>query len=370
MDRRTMVRYFDEWMTTGHGYFRDTGRYAKGRNLVKSYLVEANAPEVGKAADGVHSFFTRAAVPTPLKIVPTDDPVIYRLAIGARRVEFFLDTLDTRFWMLHTVSSATLADNAIRSLVHRSTFLDAFWFPTRQLEAWTGDLGVPRSMTAKFALRTGMYQESLPEDDFLDNSFYLRIGSHGDARQSWHPFQGSDVLAPRLALWAVKLSMSVGEAEVTTVSDVTANGKVTSRGNSFRLHQQALHLLTQRYSSMIEGWENQFRLGWTKDDRALRPFGSTAVFLFPEVLEEDHYISLLTRLFSCAEPFRIFGIPARQSSGRTSVKGVDLHTGGKIDFEVTPSFIRAYLYPSTCGNVLARLLTNLQHFVDARIELQ
>jgi hypothetical protein len=48
---------------------------------------------------------------------------------------------------------------------------------------------------------------------------------------------------------------------------------------------------------------------------------------------------------------------------------VDLHTGDALDLELTPFFVRVYLTSSSCGNVLARLLTNLQHYHDARVEL-
>ena len=228
---------------------------------------------------------------------------------------------------------------------------------------------MPRVLTAKFAVPTGLYREDLPEEMFLDDSLLLRIGATGDARERWRALKQARPLAPSLALWSARIARRELDRETVVVDDVTASGKFTSRGNSFRLHQELLHGLKDRYAALITDWEKQYRLDWASVGPAIRPRGTIAELRLPVPLDEQQIADLLAKLFNCGEPYRLYGVPVRQGTGRYVVKGVDLHTGGKLDFEIHPSSVRAYLYPTTCGNVLARLLTNLQHYHDARVEL-
>lgn len=371
MDRKGMARTLEEGMAKGYAHLKGTGRLPRGRNPLKSYLIEANAPEVGEYRDGVRRFFGGSDLPVSVEVVETDDPTIHQIRIGGNRIEFFLDTFDVRFWLLHSTASADEADGAIRSLVHRTPFLDSVWLPSRQFETWAGRLGTPRVMTAKFSMPTGgLYREDLPDEEFLDNSLLFRIGATGDARPRWKDYRESPALAPSLALWSARIARREEDRDLIVVDDVTAVGKATSRGNSFRLHQELLHTLKNLYSDLIVGWESKHRLGWTRNGSSLHPTGSTAVVRLPAPLMEQEIEDLLRKLFNCGEPYRLYGVPVRQSGLRYVAKGVDLHTGDKIDFEMTPDFLRIYLYPSTCGNVLARLLTNLQHYHDARVDLE
>jgi hypothetical protein len=362
-----MGRVLDEWMARGYAQFIQTGRLPRGRNPLKSYLVEANVPGVAEGSDGLSAFFARDDVPSPTRLERTDDPTLHQIEVG--RVRFFLDTLDPRFWLLHSTGPAEITDAAVRSLVNRTPLLDSAWLPSRHFEAWSGELGAPRVLTAKFAVPTGLYRDELPDDPFLDDSLLLRVGSTGDARDRWEVLRESAPLAPSLALWSARIVRRQPDRDHVVVDDVTADGKLTSRGDSFRLHQEILIGLKDRYAGLIVGWEDRYRLGWQASGDGVRPTGRTADLTLPEPLDEPSLEDLLGKLFTGGEPYRLYGVPVRHVGPRYVVRGIDLHTSDKIDFEIGPDLVRAYLYPSTCGNVLARLLTNLQHYHDARVDL-
>lgn len=363
-----MGRVLDEWMARGYSQFVQTGRLPRGRNPLKSYLVEANVPEVDERPDGIASFFAGNDLPFTVRLERTDDPTLHQIEVG--RVRFFLDTLDPRFWLLHSTAAAEATDAAVRSLVNRTPLLDSAWLPSRHLESWSGELGVPRVLTAKFAVPTGLYRDDLPDDPFLDDSLLLRVGATGDAQVRWETLRGSAPLAPSLALWSARIVRREPDRDNVVVDDVTADGKLTSRGDSFRLHQELLVGLKDRYARLVTGWEERYRLGWVASGDGVRPTGRTADLTLPAPLDEHGLESLLGKLFTGGEPYRLYGVPVRQGVLRYVVRGIDLHTGDKIDFEFRPDIIRAYLYPSTCGNVLARLLTNLQHYHDARVDME
>jgi hypothetical protein len=362
-----MGHLLDEWMARGHAEFKGTGRVGRGRNPLKSYLVEANVPDFGEQPDGVAAFFAKDGVSVRVEVERGNDPTLHRIDVG--QVSFFLDTLDPRFWLLHSTNTAEATDAAIRALVRRTPQLDSAWLPSRHLERWSGELGVPRGLTAKFSTPTRLDRDDLPDDPYLDDSLLLRIGSSGDARVRWQGFRDSSPLAPSLALWSARIVRRGLDRDHVVVGDVTADGKVTSRGDSFRLHQELLGGLKDRYAQLIRGWEERFRLGWGMDGSGAKPTGDVAELPLPVPLDEDESQQLLDKLFDGREPFRLYGVPVRQGARRYVARGVDLHTGDKVDFEIGPDMLRVYLFPSTCGNVLARLLTNLQHYHDARVDL-
>jgi hypothetical protein len=62
------------------------------------------------------------------------------------------------------------------------------------------------------------------------------------------------------------------------------------------------------------------------------------------------------------------GEPEQLGDDYFSVEAIDLHVGQPVAFEVTPCFIRIYLYEGTCGNTLVRIIRSLQHYVDSRLE--
>jgi hypothetical protein len=369
MNRREMERTLDEWIASTYASARKSRRLPSGRHALKTYIIESNALDSDESRDAIGQFFAHEELSVPVSVKNTDDPSLYQIKVISKDVDFYLDTLDARYWVLHTISAAEAADSAVRSLVQRTRLLDSAWVPTEQLETWSGELGTPRVLTAKFSIPTGLYRDDLPEDEFLDDSFYLRIGSTGDARRRLNAYRESEALAPSLALWAVRIARRDADRDQIVVDDVTAGGKITCRGNSFRLHQELVLGLKNRYAELIEDWEATYRLDWESSGNSVRPTGRLAELILPHVLSEADAERLLSVLFNCGEPYRLYGVPVKNGELRFVVRAVDLHTGDKIDFELLSDMLRVYLFPTTCGNVLARLLTNLQHYHDARVRL-
>ena len=82
------------------------------------------------------------------------------------------------------------------------------------------------------------------------------------------------------------------------------------------------------------------------------------------------YYLFCEKVFSCGEPFRLWGVPIRVAEDFYRVEGFDLHIGNPIQFEIAPEFIRVYMPTGSCGNSVVRLYTNLQHHYDALIQAE
>lgn len=365
MSRQEMINTLNEQMLNVSGHFRETGRNPARRNPLKTYLVEANVPGAAEDPQTISDFLTSDVIQIPLRVERTDDLTIHRVYAGKDSTEFWLDTLDERYWAFHTTGPATEADQAIRRLVNNSLKLDSTWLPSGYFEEWIPSLGQPRQITSKFSVRTGLYQESIPEDLSTD-ALVMKMGG---PLERWRNFRETPALARTMALWSARVIRRDEDSDFFADDDVTASGKVTARGDSFEMHQQILIALRNQYSELIEAWESAFRLDWTQDHGSIQPTGRTAVIPFAEHLDELSLATLASSILEGGEPYRLFGTPRRQGAQRFVAKAVDLHTGGKLTLEFNAHFMRIYLSSNTCGNVLARLVTNLQHFFDARITL-
>ena len=75
-------------------------------------------------------------------------------------------------------------------------------------------------------------------------------------------------------------------------------------------------------------------------------------------------------VFSGAEPFRLWGAPVLVGKDYFRVTALDLHVTHRITFEITRDFMRVYLADRSCGNTIARLYTNLQHYYDSRVTMR
>lgn len=156
----------------------------------------------------------------------------------------------------------------------------------------------------------------------------------------------------------------VGEAIV--VADFRGSF-VTGQGD-FSVEASAVWTLVGRYERWVRSLEDRHRLS----SRALQHSG---IFLEGEVAtilfgrEVEDLDRLVEGLFTAKEPFRLWGVPERMADG-WFVDAVDLHVGHPLRIDVLSDRLRVLLEPETCGNTLARLLTNLQQRLDARAVLR
>jgi hypothetical protein len=74
-------------------------------------------------------------------------------------------------------------------------------------------------------------------------------------------------------------------------------------------------------------------------------------------------------LTASREPFRLWGL-ASVRRGIAEVEAVDLHVGQTLQLDIGSRWMRVYLYEGSCGNTVARLVSNLQHRFDGALTLK
>jgi len=353
MDRQQLL---DALSTAMQGHAEDRGMLAKLRTgQVKSRLLEAHPPE--RSEDGTGHLLEELAAGSDLKLEKLDAE-LWAL-VGADDL-FFVDALNPRFWLLHSTARAGDIEGLLRRHFLPDPKMDSAWLGSDQLRgidgahrwvksSFTSDLLEPEEDSAEVPRRLKAQVEIESADDFLE-----LLGNNP-------AYKAGAVLT---AIGTVLREEDFGSAKV--IADY--KGNFISQGSSFHLVAGMLWRTLDRYEQYVTGLENAFQLGTRPTEQlGLDITGEVATIALPRAV--DDLDSLVANLFTSREPFRLWAAPRQVSEHQWEANAVDLHVGHALRMEISPEWIRVLLGPHTCGNTLARLVANLQHRFDARIQV-
>jgi hypothetical protein len=151
--------------------------------------------------------------------------------------------------------------------------------------------------------------------------------------------------------------------------NISRDGQFTlTKGNSIDSHLLAVDNIKIQYESIIQTIENDYRINFSTTENGYNVKGTYSVIKLEKRI--DNFQLFLDHLLSGYQPFRIFGLTNNVTKDFAKVFAIDLHTNHKFNMEIFPDAIRVYLYKNSCGNVLTRLMTNLQQYYDSQITLR
>jgi hypothetical protein len=399
--RRDFHDAFESAMSGAHDTLRALWHFEKGQNLPKSYLVEfhpKDACDHDWNTDMVFSSLQSAIQRYSGVLRRTEDDNLFWLGHheAGHDAEFIVDSLNPRFLVFHTLSNVEDSDRFIvdRLTQYRPEF-DLFWLPVSLLErtesrekviGWEAqfdpliDVDFPQDANALNSERSTEAPESLIQDDasyaeeseeppprFLHRPRINIDFEYPDALGTYRRLKEATLL-PDVPLNAVLTERHDEESSRYARARITSNGKITGRGPDFSSYLQIVDRTLDDYASIVNSLESRYwlTLDVIDNDRAL------AISLKGEPFSirfsrEINVKQLLDLMFNCARPFRLMGTIDDIENDYYSVEAIDLHVNQPVGFEVSPTFIRIYLYEGTCGNTLVRIIRSLQHHVDSKL---
>ena len=279
--------------------------------------------------------------------------VRYRNAV----YEFFLDVSDRRFFRLHTNCDSADVRRIIDAMIgDRDHVLDKAWFYRGMLQRIVGMEG-----NALHGLGLSYSNLTQERNDLMD--FELRMS--GSSVAFWNDVvQPSEKLRRANAYKYVRIMRGSGDArEQYAHDDVHNDGYFALRGgSSIQDHLHVIEQCREEYSKIVTGIEKE-RIACRWKDGVGSLEGNPFEFIFPNGIKDlDMFIE---KVFSATEPFQLWGLQQNISEGYFKVLAVDLHAGGSADFEIRNDMMGVYLFDQSCGNIILRLLTNLQAHFDA-----
>lgn len=315
---------------------------------VKTRLLEAHPEEM--SPDGAQALLETTAGRLNLTPRKLGDEL---WALAGAEQTMFVDTLNPRFWQLHATGPANEVNRVVRKAVATEPKLDTGWLPKTLLNKLDGH---------HHHLRL-----AFDADDLLGRDQAVRrtrIRFEGEAPGGLLELLGSHhTYAGATSVTAV--GSRVGDAKVG-MAQVVADyrGAFVTAAGDFEVAANAIWRLVDQYEQFVRGLEARYRVVFQPlEGEGLTVDGDVAVIDFGREVDVER---LVGGLFLAKEPFRLWAIPRQVDDDEWTADAVDLHVGQPLRLEFSPTQLRVMLEPETCGNTLARLLTNLQQHLDAR----
>jgi len=276
------------------------------------------------------------------------------------KIEFFLDILDKRFWIFHSLSPSNTVSEILKSLVMKNNSkLDFIWLSSTILEKIV-TLGKQTAFGLKFDNK--FIKDEEKEIEHVSMRFW-----GGPAKEIINDLKNNPRIKQAVTLSNIGLKYSPTE-NLFIKENISFIGKFTViKGIAIEPHFNLINRVKDLYSDLINKIEENYRISYVKNDNKISFKGDFLLIEFSKPLQDiEMFIETIT---SCRFPFRIWGIWDKLEKDYIKANCVDLHSGNKIYLELTPQWMRIYLEKNACGNIVARLFTNLQQFFDSQIKL-
>ncbi|MFF3290915.1 hypothetical protein [Streptomyces sp. NPDC003023] len=316
----------------------------------RTIVVEAHDPSGSSSPDDIMATLFGAS-----NFVETDDVYIKRAFVD--NGEVWVDQLQGRFWSIHTKMPMGGILPLLKEKIEDRRELDWLWLPSNHLQNLWPSANSNRVKT-KFQGR-----DFLPADDPAQN-MSINLAGEGAERLLAYISQKDEY---RSAVSFDSVQVSVRDSMGRLEEAVHRMGRFAVTGD-FEYHLQFVNIIVGRYRKLVELCE-QSSLSW--DQASDSPDGGFAYSGGPISIRFSREIPDMEKfaasLFAARQPFRLWGIPKFEGDV-IYVDAVDLHVGQQIRMEIGRQWMRVHLEAGGCGNAIARLLSNLQHRFDSRLE--
>jgi len=327
----------------------------KNDKKIKTYIIESNITDPRRISK----------YPSNAQIKSTEDKNLFLIDIPHQlgHQTIYLDSSDPRFWLLHTGSaSGEVHDFIFKLVTENKSQLDYSWFSSNFLENKCG-IGTGEGFGLK-------YENSfLKDSEELENGHLRKFSMlfwGGKPTEVLDGLKTNENLVSGVSLSRIKRIFKTEDGFVK--ESVSREGKFTlTKGDSINSHFLAVDKIKTKYADIISRIENDYRINYTPTEVGFKINGTYALIELKKPIED--LALFVERLLSCTHPFRVFGIPEFIDKDFVKISAVDLHTYDRFNMEISSNFIRIFLYKKSCGNVLTRLMTNLQQYYDSQIKL-
>jgi hypothetical protein len=280
--------------------------------------------------------------------------------------EFWVDRLNPRFWVFHTIMPSTDAVGWLRERVESRRDTDWMWLPSGHLRNIAPD-ATPRRVRTEFD-----GNRLVGSDDAAHDLKVQLSGSHAERLLD----KIADFPEYRSAVSFSTIEVALDDPELGSLREsVRRWGAFAAHGESFAYHAQFVQVVIGRYARLVELIE-EFALRFDPlpelESGGHHDHGGASLAGTPIAIRFSRTIPDLARfceeLFSSRAPFRLWGRP-QMTDGFAAVEAVDLHVGERLGMEIGHDWMRVYLYAGGCGNTVARLISNLQTRFDGALSL-
>lgn len=349
-----MLRIFGARMQNTQSDLLEDTKLEFGRNMLKTALIESNiSPQEFENLDILEEGIE---IEPDLKMFKTEN----REDDGW----LFVDFHDERFWIIYSLGKSEFFKTAIDELLQAENGgLDRLWLPAGQVEK-IGEMGEYEGVNITFGAN-----EVFPEEFIEDNLEFSDLNINGSGQSSRNLYdilKSTEKISDFLALSRIKIRREIDGEFVR--ERITNEGSFTTRGGTdIRLHVSTVEQVKNQYARLLRSIEENHIIGAKPRSHGGRAQGTPVIIRFSKQVPDVE--KFLSHVVNAQDPFRLWGHVRRIGDESYKVDGVDAHNGDKIAIEMSPKWLRLYLYEGACGNTALRIFTNIQQYYDPASEL-
>lgn len=288
---------------------------------------------------------------------------------------FWVDRLQARFWVFHTTGASAAAAAWLKDRVESRRDTDWMWLPSAHLRYIA-----PAALSRR--VRTEFDGKRLVGSDDAARDLKVQLsGSHAELLLD----KIADLPEYRSAVSFNSIEIDIDDPDLGPLREsVRRWGAFAAHGEQFTHHAQFVQLVINRYAHLVESIEDlalrfeplaagtSHMTPATASTLQNADMGGASFAGTPIGIRFSRPIpdlpSFCEELFSSRAPFRLWGQPA-VTEDEALVEAVDLHVGQRIGVELGRDWMRIYLHAGSCGNTVARLVSNLQMRFDGALSL-
>lgn len=370
--RQDMIRFFD-----GYGTRRVeelAGRRLL-RPLVKTQLLEATGHlDSGNPQDSLPALLQQRNL--TVKIL---DRTLFYVSDPERNSEAFIEPLNQRILAVYSTAKAREFDSWVRPLVQGSSKLDYVWLSGLTFnEFWkyVVEFTEPYRYVRLSFSHERIFDVDSPdgdergeeenEEDSEDGFEYRTTTSRlSDRLREIKDKLGrlQELYSPFFAISQLRLPSTTGRGG----HDFYDNGRVTNRGKDFLEHRSQVSFVADVYEQLLRLTEEKAWYGTRRPDARLAGgmLGAPVSIQFQEPLNAATFQRWVAGTFGQRRNrFRLWGAPTYLGPTKAHVHAVDHHLWQPVHLELTATGCIILLPQGSCGNIVHRLVTNVQRYID------
>jgi hypothetical protein len=354
--------------------------------LIKSYMLETVSHDFGDSS------IIKTFDETGQTLKQIDDTLYKIFDNNQQKTIGLLERRIPRFPTIYTHEDSKITDPWIKRIVESTPKLDHLWISgmsfNRMLNGVIGDLPGYRYCKVVFQHtklfdRAEFHKVSNEDDnydfikDFDEEDTYLdshkgtrvSISERLDVIKSILP-QLQDIYEPFSSLSQLRFPASGSGGH-----DLYYDGKITNRSNNFADHRNKIEFVIEFYKRTTESieeitWHGVERTKLAKNESGEYLVGAPVVFTFDKPLTQEIFDNFISSTFHKKfNRFRLWGNPIKMGARKVHVYALDRHLWQPLFLEITDKKILAMIPQGTCGNTIHRLVTNIQQYLDPKVDV-
>jgi len=381
--RDQMIRFLDGYSAER---MEELDERKTKRPLVKSYMLE-HVGDTGKMKNVMDIMSLLGIHTTQI------DEKLYKLQEVGNNQEYmgFLEVLTLRYFVFYTLHESQKSDKWVRNLVFNSPEIDHVWLSGLTFNVlWQKVVQLNRSnrYTKIMFLHDSIYQ--------VDGEVHKESEEDEDEKETTESFDDVDIIdivERRASKFSLVDKISIVQDKLKKLQELYSplyainqlrfpspigrgghdfydNGKVTNRSGNFRDHRSHIVYIQRIYDELMKITENKAwysiqKKSITTPGAFQRLVGAPVSIKFSENLSKETFDYWIKSTFGrIRNRFRLWGNPIRLGSQKVHIYGVDKHLWQPIFMEITDKHLNAIIPKGTCGNIVHRLVTNIQRYID------